>query len=107
MGIDHAWEALSPVPQGEGDSLWMLPLEGWGAYRRKQKKKQVDTQRKPQVKRDQAPPVAPTWAPSLHLYQELNYLHLAYLSSLCLPSASCKAQEMTDNPGWGCLALSH
>ena len=47
--------------------------------------------------------MAPTWAPSLHLYQELNYLHLAYLSSLCLPSASCKAQEMIDNPGWGCL----
>lgn len=30
-------------------------------------------------------------------------LHLACLSLLCLPSASCKAQEMIDNPGWGCL----
>lgn len=30
-------------------------------------------------------------------------LHLACLSLRCLPSASCKAQEMIDNPGWGCL----
>lgn len=30
-------------------------------------------------------------------------LRLACLSLLCLPSASCEAQEMIDNPGWGCL----
>lgn len=30
-------------------------------------------------------------------------LHLACLSLLCLPSASGKAREMIDNPGWGCL----
>lgn len=30
-------------------------------------------------------------------------LHLACLSLLCLPSASGKAREMIDNPGWDCL----
>lgn len=30
-------------------------------------------------------------------------LHLACLSLLCLPSASCEAWEMIDNRGWGCL----
>lgn len=30
-------------------------------------------------------------------------LHRACLSWRCLPSASRKAQEMIDNPDWGCL----
>lgn len=47
------------------------------------------------------PPVAPAQAPSLHLHPELNDLHLASLSSLCLPSASCKAQGDDRSPRLG------
>lgn len=45
----------------------------------------------------------PTRAPSLHLHQELNEPASGLFVLLCLPSVSCKAQEMIDNPGWGCL----
>lgn len=47
------------------------------------------------------PPVAPAPAPSLHLHPELNDLHLASLSLLCLPSASCKAQGDDRSPRLG------
>ena len=49
----------------------------------------------------QGPPVAPAWAPSAHLHPELNDPHLASLSSLCLPSASCKAQGDDRSPRLG------
>lgn len=47
------------------------------------------------------PPVAAPRAPSAHLHPELNDLHLASLSSLCLPSASCKAQGDDRSPRLG------
>ena len=58
------------------------------------------TQRKPQPKSDQAH-LWPPPGPSLHLHPELNDLHLASLSSLCLPSASCKAQGDDGSPRLG------
>lgn len=80
----------------------MFPQGGSGGCRRKQIKSSGD------------PEEAPTWKDQAHQWppggphpstctRSLMNLHLACLSLLCLPSASCEAWEMIDNRGWGCL----
>lgn len=58
---------------------------------RKQRKDLGDPEETPAQERSD-PPVGPRPGPLTQLCTRANDLHLASLSSLCLPSASCKAQ---------------
>ena len=102
MGIDK--RALSTVPLGDGGSLsgCFFVGVGVGGAGGGREKSSGDPEEAP-AQKGQAhwrPPRGPH--PSTCTGSLMN-LHVACLSSLCLSSASCKAPEMIDNPGWGCM----
>lgn len=97
-----------------GNALCTLPLKEGGSFSRCFLRMGVRVAGGSREKSNGNSEEAPTWKDQAHQWppggphpstctRSLMNLYLACLSLLCLPSASCKAREMIDNPGWGCL----